>query len=202
MERVAYVSTRFCSNFILPFQKCVSNHSGPPLFLCRNGIVKHKQCFPHASPPPPHINIITGDLHVRPAAVAGSSQEIRSAQQGHGRWEIPWVAGIWAELEVLAPRCGLLFSLPWKIPSQRSSALTQPSCPSRNWLGLRLKPIPEWWSQLQGDWLVPKPPRSRANKDLGTYDVTVLLRLLSSRVAVWWGYCHGVLRCVSSQLHC
>lgn len=160
MERVAYVSTRFCSSFILPFQKCVSNHSGPPLLLCRNGIVKHKQCYPHAPyPPPPHPTLILSQAICicGPAAVAGSSQEIRNMQQGHGRWEIPRVAGIWTELEVLAPRCGLLFSLPWKIPSHSSSALTQTSCPFRNWLGLRLKPRPKW-SQLQGDWLVPEAP--------------------------------------------
>lgn len=66
-----------------------------------------------------------------PAAVASSSQ-IRNAQQGRGRWEIPLVPGIWPEVEVPAPRCGVLFSLPWKIPS--FGVLTEASCPSRDWL--------------------------------------------------------------------
>lgn len=147
--RVAHASTGLCSRFISLFQKCVSNHPGPPPLLWTQRNCETQTVFSARLSRGIHTRISSRALctHV-PAAVAGSSQEIRNAPQAHSRREVPRVPGIWEEPEVLAPRCGLLCSLPWKIPLHSGSAL---ACPARDRLCLGLKMGPQWWSQLWGD---------------------------------------------------
>lgn len=105
---------------------------GPHCSSGRNRIVKHIQRFPHASPGGNHILILSEAICIlSPTAVDAAARDkpqIGSAsvsleveahyirepgkhRAGPRQVGNPSVPGIWAELEIPAPRCGLLFSL-------------------------------------------------------------------------------------------
>ena len=73
--RVAHASTRFCSNFILLFQKSVSNHFGPPLLLwTKQNCETHTELSTRLPWEGSRINIIRGYLHIHPHSCGSSSQ--------------------------------------------------------------------------------------------------------------------------------
>lgn len=146
---MAHASARFCSNFILPFQKCVSNHSGPPLlFWTEQNCETHSVLSTCLPPGESHINIIAGDLHIHPCSC--SRQQPRDKNYAAGPWQVGNPSGARHLGRAGGPGTQMwppVFS-PRKIPSHSSSVLTQASCLSRGWLCLGLQLRPEWWSQL------------------------------------------------------
>lgn len=108
---MAHALTRLCSNFILPFQKSVLNHSGPParLLWTKQNCETH-QHFPHASPggnlvlipwppiciPIPAVALAVGREWVADGVSPGSARKearlhsrLGCLQQHTGRWEAP-----------------------------------------------------------------------------------------------------------------
>lgn len=127
MLQLGFVPILFCL-----FQNLFQIILGPHCSSGRNRIVKYIQCFPHASSGESHVNIIAGYLHIHPCSCGWQQPRDKKCTAGPRQVGNPLVPVIWPEVAVPAPRCGLLFSLPWKIPF--FGVLTEASCPSRDWL--------------------------------------------------------------------
>lgn len=92
---VAHALTKFCSNFILPFQKSVLNHSGPPRGSSgQNRIVKHSSTFhtPTGGRGESHINTMAGYLHIR--ACSGGWQWAGSGLQTELGRRLSYIPGL------------------------------------------------------------------------------------------------------------